>query len=218
MKGNNFLLWLSLTSGFLKFSKKNPKIWTFEVFQIPLSTALAVTPPHRFRSNLMRVCNRPNRNEKVAPGQKSIYHENQSLNFQIAVSYTPAIDCSISFRLFGTELTAWHPVQGQVSLCVSKVKITAWKRWLIAKLLRSFRKSWSLDLMAMSESWKPWNRCLCACAVGLHIQPQTAQNDWRVVGPPPVALHLESPFLVSNFSSKQMQSLDFQYLHIYFVH
>ena len=57
-----------------------------------------------------------------------------------------AADGSIS-RKFGTEFD--HVTRDLPQ--TFKVKVTAWKRRLIAKLLLLFRKSGSLNLMAMSE-------------------------------------------------------------------
>ena len=49
----------------------------------------------------------------------------------------------------------------------SKVKVTTWKHRLIVILLRSSRKSESLNLLAMSEFWSKAAEIssLCACAV-----------------------------------------------------
>ena len=53
----------------------------------------------------------------------------------------------------------WYTVRPRDTQCItivqgqmSKIKVTAWKCRLIAKLSVTFRKSWSLNLMTMSES------------------------------------------------------------------
>jgi len=87
---------------------------------------------------------------------KSTYHEIQvggsPPNFKSSSRCTSAANCPISV-IFGTELDQVTPmhfttnVQGQVS----KVKVTAWKRRLIAKLLLHVRNSKSLNLMTVSD-------------------------------------------------------------------
>ena len=80
-------------------------------------------------------------------------------------------DCSISV-IFGTVFdhvasdVTWSNVQGQES----KVKMTAWKRRLIAKSLLPFRKSELLNLMTMSEFWSEDGKIVVALAV--QIWPQ----------------------------------------------
>jgi len=63
------------------------------------------------------------------------------------------VGCSISLR-FGTEFDHVTPgVLQTFKVKWSNVKVTAWKRRLIAKLLLTFGKSWSLILMRTSEFW-----------------------------------------------------------------
>jgi len=76
-------------------------------------------------------------------------------------------DCSISLK-FGTvfDYVLISDELQTFKVKWSKVKVTAWKRRLIAKLLLSVWKSESLDLIAMSEFWpKAGSGSLCACAV-----------------------------------------------------
>jgi len=74
----------------------------------------------------------------------------------------------------------------------SKVKVTARKRRMIAKLLLYIRKSGFPILMAMSKFLTDAkNSSLCSCEVQMWLK--TAQNDWRDVGQPQVAVHSQLP-------------------------
>ena len=104
-----------------------------------------------------------------------------------------ATDCSISFK-FGTEFDHETPnLQQTFKVTGSKVKVTALKCHLIAKLLPSFRKSGSLNLMAMSEF----------LAVCVHVQYKIGQNQPKTTGTTSggfqVAMHSQQPRLYFNY-------------------
>jgi len=72
-------------------------------------------------------------------------------NFQPMNNST--VDSLISFQ-FVVEFDHMTPdILHMFKVKWTKVKVTEWKHRLIAKSLLSFRKSGSVNLMVMSESW-----------------------------------------------------------------